>query len=492
MATVHIARGVGARGFERLFAVKCCHPHLRKEGDFATMFLDEARLAASIHHPNVVPVVDMGEEDDVVFLVMEYVDGERLSRLMKAARAHGRALPIPVIVRLFRDVLAGLHAAHEATSLDGTPLRIVHRDVTPENILVGSDGAARLIDFGIAKAAVRETATTQGVVKGKLAYLAPEQLGSSAIDRRVDLWAAGVSLWEALANQRLFGGVESHAQIVAGVLNGTIAPPSSRNPDVPRALDAIAMRALRRNPDARFATALEMSAALEDPSIPVATPREVAAVVAALLGDVLEDRRSSLSRALDDAKVVTARPAEPTEATAPFSLPKRRRPLWAALTFGVAALALVTSRFAPAPASPSGSSDPVSNVRGSPESVSPTPRAGTPPSATAPIPPSAAPADTARPTSASSSPSAASPSSASPSGSISESAARVDVHTDALVVDRSGAATTDDDSAVTPPPSASDVVGESPRPRRRARSTTRGPRERRDSRGPSEVAFDEL
>jgi len=154
MATVYLGRALGKAGFERVVAIKCCHPHLRDDEEFATMFMDEARLAARIHHPHVVSTLDVSE-GAYLYLVMEYIEGDRISGLIKAANKRGERVPIPIALRIMIDVLQGLHAAHEAIDEQGHPLNIVHRDISPHNILVGTDGIARVVDFGIAKAAGR-------------------------------------------------------------------------------------------------------------------------------------------------------------------------------------------------------------------------------------------------------------------------------------------------------------------------------------------------
>jgi serine/threonine protein kinase len=203
MATVYLGRARGIGGFERLVAVKCCHAHLREDADFVSMFLDEARLAAKIHHPNVVPTLDVGDAEEL-YLVMEYCEGDRLATLVNRAASRDGFMPVDVVLRIMVDVLQGLHAAHELTDTSGRPLQIVHRDVTPQNILVGVDGVSRLVDFGVAKAEARANTTKDGALKGKIAYMAPEQIGEHEVSRQSDVFSAGVVLWEALASKRLF------------------------------------------------------------------------------------------------------------------------------------------------------------------------------------------------------------------------------------------------------------------------------------------------
>jgi serine/threonine protein kinase len=262
MAAVHLGRLVGPAGFSRTIAVKRLHPTYAKDPDFVTMFVDEARLAARVQHPNVVPTLDVVASDDELFLVMEYVRGETMSRLLRAMRQQSLRAPFPIVSSVITGVLHGLHAAHEAHDEAGEPLGIVHRDVSPQNILVGTDGVARVLDFGVAKAVGRLQTTQDGQIKGKIAYMAPEQLNAGVVTRRSDVYSASVVLWEALTGQRLFQG-DSAAYIFGKVVAGDIASPETLVPDVPPELIAITMRGLSANPDHRFATAREMALALE-------------------------------------------------------------------------------------------------------------------------------------------------------------------------------------------------------------------------------------
>jgi serine/threonine-protein kinase len=208
MASVHLARLLGAQGFSRIVAAKRLHPQFADDAEFLAMFLDEARIASKVNHPNVVPVLDVVHAGTEVILVQEYVHGVPLDKLLRAARERGRGVPVPtgVVAAIGADVLAGLHAAHEARDELGTSLEIVHRDVSPQNVLVGVDGIARVLDFGVAKSTINTHVTRPGTLKGKLAYFAPEQLRGEAT-RRVDLYAAGVMFWEALAGRRLRVGL---------------------------------------------------------------------------------------------------------------------------------------------------------------------------------------------------------------------------------------------------------------------------------------------
>lgn len=269
MATVHLARLLGPVGFSRTVAVKRLHPGYAQDPDFVTMFVDEARLAARIRHPNVVPVLDVVRTPEELFLVMEYVQGESLSRLMSLARRRRTPISARNVVAIMVGVLHGLHAAHEATGETGESLHIVHRDVSPQNILVGSDGVPRVFDFGIAKARGRLQTTAEGQVKGKIQYMSPEQVGGGQLERAVDIYAAGVCLWEALTGRRLFEG-ETDMMLLAQVIAGAKEPPSRHVAELPIAIDEVTMRALAVDPRQRFATARDMALALEE-SFPAAT-----------------------------------------------------------------------------------------------------------------------------------------------------------------------------------------------------------------------------
>jgi serine/threonine protein kinase len=294
MATVHYGRMRGAVGFKRVVAVKRLHPHLVKDSDFSTMFLDEARIAARIHHPNVANILDVVSlAEGELLIVMEYIAGESLSRVMRALRDDGDSVPVDVAAAIACDALQGLHAAHEAKNDRGEPLGIVHRDVSPHNVLVGADGITRLIDFGIAKARGRIHATSEGQVKGKLAYMPPEQLRGQAIDRRADVYALGVVFWEALTCERLFLS-ESEGETAINVLERKVRPPSQVRPDLPKALDAVVLKALARDPAQRYATARDMAAAIEAATT-IASARKVSSWIETVAGHVLAKRQETVA-----------------------------------------------------------------------------------------------------------------------------------------------------------------------------------------------------
>lgn len=347
MAVVHIGRLLGAVGFSRTVAIKRLHPGLARNPDFVAMFLDEARLAARIRHPNVVSTLDVVSTDAELFVVMEYVPGDSLSRLLHVAREAGEPVPMSVAASIMVDVLHGLHAAHEACDERGQPLGLVHRDVSPHNVLVGTDGAAHLIDFGVAKAAGRAQVTREGQLKGKLAYMAPEQLagGGGKVDRRADVFGAAVVFWEMLTGRRLFDG-EDEGEIYGKVLRAEVVKPSKiAGGDRDRA-DAIVLAGLTRSPDKRYPTARAMALAIEG-TLPLAPPSQVGQWVerhggaalaerARLIADmeaapeVGEARVSSVPRPPDAAAVATA-PGAPRMALDDLSLiatrPMNRAPL---------------------------------------------------------------------------------------------------------------------------------------------------------------------
>ncbi|MFO0671217.1 MAG: protein kinase [Polyangiaceae bacterium] len=297
MATVHVARQVASAGCERLVVITRVHAHLVKDRAFTDMFRDEARVCSTIRHPNVVAVTDVVETGGELLLVLEYVESLSMSALADLARSSGSPLAPSVVSRILCDALAGLHAAHEASDLRGNALHIIHRDVSPQNIIVGLDGTSRLIDFGIAKAASRATTTTSGILKGKLRYMSPEQVRQKPLDRRADVFAAGVVLYEALTGQPPFPGDDA-GDIAMSILLGEPPSVTSIVPSLPAAIDAVIEKALAGDRDDRYATAADLAQALEA-AIPPAPVREVASVVEALGARVFSRRRADLAAALE-------------------------------------------------------------------------------------------------------------------------------------------------------------------------------------------------
>ncbi len=298
MATIHIAHLAGDVGFSRIVAAKRLHPELAQDREFVTMFLDEARVASKIHHRNVVPVLDVVTMNDEVILVQDFVHGVPLSWLQKACVDQGARIPLSIAVSIACQVLAGLHAAHETTDELGTPLQIVHRDVSPQNVMVATDGTARLLDFGVAKAAMAGHVTRAGMFKGKIAYASPEQLRGKAT-RQSDIYSAAVVLWELLVGRRLNPSSQGQTAQITAIMRGQI----------PRVLDELAAerawlgdawaqleelqqvldRGLVTDARERWATAIDMEAAVAAAVTP-APGHEVAAWVKAVGKEFLEGR----------------------------------------------------------------------------------------------------------------------------------------------------------------------------------------------------------
>jgi serine/threonine-protein kinase len=296
MATVSFGRLLGPGGFARTVAIKKLKSEHLESSELVSTLIDEARLASRIQHPNVVATLDMVAEDDEVLLVMEYVPGESLARLLAGVRQAKGHVDVPVAASIVCGVLGGLHAAHEARDHLGEPLGIVHRDVTPENVLVGSDGHARLLDFGIAKGKGRLQTTRAGQLKGKVSYMSPEQILGEQPDRRSDVYAAAVVLWETLTCRRLFAAETSadNVNLIPRILEADLEPPSALASWVPRTLDPVVMRGLNRAPEARYDTAQEFAAAIEHAS-GIATPRRVSEWLESVAGDTLRARASELA-----------------------------------------------------------------------------------------------------------------------------------------------------------------------------------------------------
>jgi serine/threonine protein kinase len=334
MGTVHLGRVVGARGFSRIVAIKKLFPGFATDRAFRQMLLDEAHLAARIRHPNVVPTLDVVEAGSDLYIVMEYVHGLSLADLV--ARSRGEPLPVEAALGIVQAFLLGLHAAHEARGEDGAPLGIVHRDVSPQNVLVGADGVPRLIDFGIAKAATRIQVTDPGVMKGKAAYMAPEQLVNEPASRHADVFSSAVVLWELLANRPLYPNADVGSRIRS--MPDEPVPPSKHRQGIDPGLDAVVLKGLAREPSHRFATAQAMAVALGYAGRP-AQAVDLARWLATHAGDELEisDERVQLfEKNPPDVGTRVSFVSAEEEASAP-----RRRP-WLAVT-GVAILAALAA-----------------------------------------------------------------------------------------------------------------------------------------------------
>jgi serine/threonine-protein kinase len=304
MATIHIARLMGDVGFSRIVAAKRMHPELAEDKEFVSMFLDEARIASKVHHRNVVPTIDVCTMGEEVVLVQEYVHGAPLSLLLRAsAEAHAH-VPIPVAAAIACQVLAGLHAAHETIDEMGTPLHIVHRDVSPQNIMVATDGSARLLDFGVAKASVAAHVTRKGTFKGKLGYSSPEQIRGEA-NKQSDIYSLGVVLWELLVGHRLHGNTHGEAQQIAEIMSGNMQTVTeamfeeksyigSYRWSQLEALEPIIRKALDVNYRRRWATAADMEEAITA-AVPLASATDIATWLRAVGKDFLEARENMIA-----------------------------------------------------------------------------------------------------------------------------------------------------------------------------------------------------
>jgi eukaryotic-like serine/threonine-protein kinase len=300
MGSVYVGRQRGAGGFERVVAIKRMHPHLVRDADFSLAFQEEARIASLIHHPNVVNVVDVYEDAGEHLIVMEYVEGTSVNGLLIGARREKMPIPRNVAVRVAIDALHGLHAAHEQRNIDGTPLMVVHRDVSPQNILVGVDGSVRLTDFGIARAVERLVHTSTGQLKGKLRYMSPEQALGQPIDRRADVFALGIVLWEMLSGDRFYQG-DSELDVLRSVAAGRVAPLRQYDAAFPSVLDQIVAYALAPDVEQRFPTAQAFASALERYALDArdtASSADVAQLVHRLEAERVAKRRHELKEAL--------------------------------------------------------------------------------------------------------------------------------------------------------------------------------------------------
>ncbi|MFK7987139.1 MAG: serine/threonine-protein kinase [Sandaracinaceae bacterium] len=290
MASVYLARGNSADGAAHTYAVKVMHPHLAQQPELVDMLMDEARIASSLDHPHIVPTVDLGVDRGRYYMAMEYVEGIALDRLL---RSHAEDRPPEVLVSIAIDVLAGLAAAHALRGDDGESLELVHRDVTPGNILVGLDGRARLLDFGVAKARARLTKTMPGIVKGKAGYVAPEVALGRPLDGRADIFSMGVLLWNALTGEHLYD-TDDLAKSIKQLVTVQPPAPSTVGFGPPSIFDAAILSALAQDPNGRHTSASEMADALYDALAKHAggpSPHAVAKWVHTAFGHVFEQRR---------------------------------------------------------------------------------------------------------------------------------------------------------------------------------------------------------
>jgi serine/threonine protein kinase len=341
MGQVFLARERGA--VERLVVLKLILPHLAEDEEFLTMFLEEARLVARLQHPNLVTILDLLEVEGRHCLAMEYVQGDDVRRLDKQSRLKGKLLPPGLVLRIISEAASGLDYAHKARDAQGQPLRLVHRDVSPQNILVGFDGAVKIIDFGVAKAAGSGHQTATGVLKGKYPYMSPEQASGQAIDARSDQFALGVVMWEMLTGRRLFKG-ETDLMTLRLVKDCQVPPPSQINPKLPPGLDEVVLRALAPTADKRYPDCGALRLALEDYIIQLrlsASTAHLSAYLRELYAERIaaESDPSNLDKLADDADLdskdksnpsrsrsgVPANPSTPSRSSLPSVVGPRTR-----------------------------------------------------------------------------------------------------------------------------------------------------------------------
>ncbi len=299
MARVWAARQHGQRGFQKLVAIKTILPNLAEEREFERMFLDEARIASGVHHPNVCEIYDLGEEQKILYLAMEWVSGDSLSRVLRPQGKQIEPLDPRIAARIVADACAGAHAAHELRDEDGRALEVVHRDLSPHNVLVSIDGLTKVCDFGVAKALDQlHEQTSAGQLKGKLSYMSPEQMSGGAVDRRSDVFTLGCVLYEATTGVRPFKGERDYA-IMQAIMAGDVERPSRIVPGYPPDLERIVLRALGHQPTLRFPTAEAMRNALEELLArgPLVTQAHVAQAVRSRIGDVIDKRKERIKQA---------------------------------------------------------------------------------------------------------------------------------------------------------------------------------------------------
>ncbi len=292
-----VARGKVGLGFTKLVVIKRLREHLANDADFVAMLVDEARIAARLNHPNVVQMLEIDEVDGEYFLAMEYLDGQPFRRILQR-KADMPGFTKTIQYTIIADVLAGLHHAHELTDYDGTPLNVVHRDATPHNVFVTYDGSVKVVDFGIAKAVGRASETRHGIIKGKVPYMAPEQAAGQVVDRRADIFSAGVMLWEAAVGSRMWQDV-NEVDILRSLIRGKIpSSPREADPSVPVEIDAICKKALAFKLDERYATAAEFQADL-DAFIALGEGRPGARDIGKIISDAFGDKREETKNIIE-------------------------------------------------------------------------------------------------------------------------------------------------------------------------------------------------
>jgi serine/threonine-protein kinase len=379
MAEIYLARQRGMVGFSRLVVVKRILPHLAEEAEFVAMFMEEARLAALINHPNVVQIYDVGQHEGNYYIAMEFINGPSLGVISRTARRERRALPYPIAAEIVAQACEGLHAAHELTDEAGRPLNLIHRDVSPHNLMITADGAVKLVDFGIAKAQDTSVKTHTGKIKGKYPYMSPEQCRGDPMDRRSDIFSLGIAFHELVVGARLFKR-STDLMVLKAITEEPIPDPREAQPGIPVEISDLILRAMERDPRDRFSTAEELGGAIRRAlgRLQVkSSPRMLATYLQANFGELIGRREQAIKQVLelratggapplvsglDEGSFSTAGPTGSTEdgevpvaSVAPVRRRSLRRPvLLSLLVILLAAGAGVGYRFLRAPARPTG------------------------------------------------------------------------------------------------------------------------------------------
>ena len=299
MATVWAARQRGSRGFQKTVAIKTMLPTLSEDPQFEQMFLDEAALAAKIHHPNVCEILDLGEQDEILYIVMEWIDGEALSVIHKASRKNQAQVPVRLTLRMLAQASSGLHAAHELKDENDIPLQLVHRDVSPQNILVTYDGIVKLVDFGVAKAMGRAGGeTSSGQLKGKVPYMSPEQARGGIVDRRTDVFAMGIVLYKMATGLHPFMG-DNDLLTMKNIISRPLLPPRVKNPSFPAEVEQVLLKCLQKDPEKRYQTMAELATAIDRAASSLKVGEEdLGTYVRTLMGERGAKRRAAVRDAV--------------------------------------------------------------------------------------------------------------------------------------------------------------------------------------------------
>jgi serine/threonine-protein kinase len=296
MGEIFLGMRQGLEGFSKMFVIKRMAGHLTKDNDFLRMFIEEARLAARLEHPNIVKTYEFGDHEGQYYTVMEYLAGEDLHTILnQIPTTRHNQIPLPLAVHIVSQICNGLHFAHELTDHEGSPLNLVHRDINPANIIVTYTGEVKIIDFGVAKVSTAAKKTLAGVIKGRVAYMSPENILARGVDRRSDVFSAGIILWELLVGRPLFAR-DGDAATMYAVLNDPIPKPSKERPDVPPQLDALVARALSRTPATRFASADDMRAALD--RVAASLPKVDGRAIGQMMEDAFGSTRAHAKRSI--------------------------------------------------------------------------------------------------------------------------------------------------------------------------------------------------